>query len=123
MLPGWVDVVLFVVAPVALTPPVGGLIARVYANERVFLRPAPGPLERLLHRVTVSGGQEWKPTRAACFSSPSTVGWRSIWSCALRRCRGTRSGSHSGTWDVNLQHRLVVCYEHELAVLPAARRR
>jgi len=38
-------------AVVALTPPLGGFIARVMSGERTFLHPLLGPVERLVYRT------------------------------------------------------------------------
>ena len=51
MLQGWLQIILFLAVLLALTPLIGGYMARVYTNERVFLTPVLGPLERLFYRV------------------------------------------------------------------------
>ena len=63
MLQGWLQIALFVAVLLALTPLIGGYMARVYGNERVLLTPVVGPLERLFHRVARTDpgrGQDWK---------------------------------------------------------------
>ena len=39
MAQGWLQIGIFLVVVVALTPPLGIYMARVYRNERVFLTP------------------------------------------------------------------------------------
>ena len=60
---GWAEIVLFLVVLTALTPVVGGYMARVFTGERVFLTPVLGPVERLALRafgVRPERGQDWK---------------------------------------------------------------
>src|SRR3954447_110538 len=60
---GWSEIVLYFVALTALTPVLGGYMARVYRSEPVLLERALGPLERGLYRllgVDPRGGQDWK---------------------------------------------------------------
>src|SRR3954466_4333739 len=63
MLQGWLQIAIFLAVLVALTPLMGGYMARVYTGERVFLSPVIGPLERLFYRalrVDPARGQDWK---------------------------------------------------------------
>ena len=46
----WVQLALVVAVVVAITPLLGGYMARVFAGERVFLSPVAGPLERIVLR-------------------------------------------------------------------------
>ena len=48
---GWLQIAVFFVVLTALTPLLGGYMARVFAGERLLLTPVLGPLERLLYRV------------------------------------------------------------------------
>jgi K+-transporting ATPase ATPase A chain len=64
---GWLQLVLLVAVVVAITPLLGGYMARVFAGERVLLSPVLGPVERLLLRLMrvkkdEDGpvGQDWK---------------------------------------------------------------
>ena len=50
MLQGWLQIVVFVAVLFAVVPLLGGYMARVFTNERVFLTPVVGPLERLAYR-------------------------------------------------------------------------
>jgi len=49
---GLVQILIFFAAVVAVTKPLGALMARVFAGERTFLTPVLGPVERLVYRVT-----------------------------------------------------------------------
>ena len=60
---GWVQIAFYLVVLTALTPVLGGYMARVYRNERVFLTPVFGPVERLTYRllrVDPNVEQDWK---------------------------------------------------------------
>jgi K+-transporting ATPase ATPase A chain len=66
---GWAQIVTFIVVLTALTPLLGGYLARVYQGRRVVLSPVAAPVERLLTafyvwtRVRIRIG---RPTRARC---------------------------------------------------------
>jgi K+-transporting ATPase ATPase A chain len=47
----WLQVAVFLVALVALTPVLGGWMARVFAGEKHFLSRLTGPVERLIYRL------------------------------------------------------------------------
>jgi K+-transporting ATPase ATPase A chain len=60
---GWTEIVIFVIFLTALTPVLGGYMARVYQGERVPLSGVIGPLERLTYRilcVAPDEEQDWK---------------------------------------------------------------
>jgi len=60
---GWAQIAFYLVVLTALTPVLGGYMARVYRNERVFLTPVFGPVERLTYRllrVDPNVEQDWK---------------------------------------------------------------
>ncbi len=63
----WVQLALLLAVVVAITPVLGGSMARVFAGERVLLSPIAGPLERTLLRLLRVRrdergpvGQDWK---------------------------------------------------------------
>ena len=64
MAQGWLQIGIFIVVLVALIKPVGIYMARVFTNQRVFLTPVVGPIERLAYRVLrvrpEAEGQDWK---------------------------------------------------------------
>jgi K+-transporting ATPase ATPase A chain len=49
---GWLQILLFLAAVAAVTVPLGGFMARVFARERTWLDPVLRPLERLIYRLT-----------------------------------------------------------------------
>lgn len=60
---GWAQIVIFVVVLTALTPVLGGYMARVYQGEPVALSPMIRPLERFTYRclrITPDEEQDWK---------------------------------------------------------------
>jgi K+-transporting ATPase ATPase A chain len=60
---GWIEIALYLAILTALTPVLGGYMARVYRFEPVFLGRLVGPLERgtyRLLRVDPQRGQDWK---------------------------------------------------------------
>src|ERR1700722_2719644 len=60
---GWLQIIVFIVVLTALTPLLGGYMARVYQGRRVMLSPLVRPLEHLLYRVLrvdPSEEQDWK---------------------------------------------------------------
>jgi K+-transporting ATPase ATPase A chain len=60
---GWLQILVFFVVLTALTPLIGGYMARVFTGERVFLTPVIGPLDRLFHRMLRTDPeheQDWK---------------------------------------------------------------
>jgi potassium-transporting ATPase potassium-binding subunit len=48
---GWLQIAFYVVVLTALTPPLGGYMARVYRSDPVLLERLLGPVERLVYRV------------------------------------------------------------------------
>ena len=73
ILQGWLQVVIFFAVLVALTPLLGGYMARVYMpGQRVLLERVLGPVERLLYRLFgVNPGRVriGSATRARCLCS------------------------------------------------------
>ena len=47
----WTQLALYLAALIALTPLLGGFMARVFAGERTFLSPLLAPVERLIYRL------------------------------------------------------------------------
>ena len=74
---GWLQIAIYVGVLIALTPPLGAYMARVYTGERVFLSRFLGPLERGLYRlsgVDPDAGQDWKAYARRPSSSASSFG-------------------------------------------------
>ena len=49
---GWLQIAFFLLAVFAVTPVLGGFMARVFTHQKTFLDPVARPLERLLYRLT-----------------------------------------------------------------------
>ncbi|GLK56893.1 K+-transporting ATPase ATPase A chain [Methylopila capsulata] len=49
---GWMQIALFCALVLALTRPLGGFLARLYAGERTFLHPVIGPVESGFYRLS-----------------------------------------------------------------------
>jgi K+-transporting ATPase ATPase A chain len=49
---GWLQILFYLVALAAVTPLVGGYMARVFARQRTWLDPVLRPIERLIYRTT-----------------------------------------------------------------------
>jgi potassium-transporting ATPase potassium-binding subunit len=105
MAQGWLQIAIFVAVVVALTPPLGAYMARVYRNERVFLTPVLGGAERLTYRlfgVDPDRGQDWK-AYARTLIVFSGLFWLALY--VILRTQGIHpfnpQGFHSGSWDVS----------------------
>ena len=104
MFQGSLQIVLFLVVLVALTPLIGGYMARLYTGERVFLSPVLAPFERLFYRalrVDPTRGQDWK-AYARSLLVLSGAFWLVLY--LILRTQTLHpfnpQGFHSGTWDV-----------------------
>src|SRR5262249_20204318 len=104
MLQGWLQIALFLAVLLALTPLIGGYMARVYTNERVFLTPVLRPVERLFYRVMradTARGQDWK-AYARSLLVFSGLFWLALY--LILRTQTLHpfnpEGFHSGTWNV-----------------------
>ncbi|MFN7913939.1 MAG: potassium-transporting ATPase subunit KdpA [Vicinamibacterales bacterium] len=49
---GWIQILFFLATVLAVTPLLGGYMARVFTHQRTFLDPLARPLERLVYRAT-----------------------------------------------------------------------
>jgi K+-transporting ATPase ATPase A chain len=103
-LQGWVQIVLFCAAFIAVVPFLGGYMAKVFTNERVLLTPVVGPLERLVYRVLrvdTAASQTWK-SYAGTLLTFSGVFWLFLYLVLRTQTLHplNRNGFHSGTWDV-----------------------
>ena len=79
---GWLQIGLFLLAILAVTPPLGRFMTRVFNRERTWLDPVLRPIERLIYRVD---RRRRDATRCAgpntprrCCSSASCRCWCSI---------------------------------------------
>jgi potassium-transporting ATPase potassium-binding subunit len=106
MLDGYFQIALFLVALVALIKPIGIYLARVFNNERVFLTPVFGRIERgtyRLLRVNPDGeGQDWKQYARSLIVF-SLLFWILLY--LILRTQGVQpfnpEGFHSGPWDLS----------------------
>jgi K+-transporting ATPase ATPase A chain len=105
MAQGWLQIAVFVVVLVALIKPVGVYMARVFTNERVFLSPLVGPIERLAYRalrVRPDEDQDWKGY-ARSLVVFSLLFWIALY--LILRTQGVHpfnpEGFNSGPWDVS----------------------
>jgi K+-transporting ATPase ATPase A chain len=63
---GWLQILLFLAAILAVTVPLGRFMTRVFNRERTWLDPVLGPVERLIYRVTgVNSAREMRWTEYA----------------------------------------------------------
>jgi K+-transporting ATPase ATPase A chain len=102
---GWLQIAVYVVVLTALTPLLGGYMAGVYRNERVFLTPVLGGLERLIYRalrIDPEAQQDWKAY------ARTTLVFSALFFVvlyAILRTQGVHpfnpEGFDSGTWDVS----------------------
>ncbi len=105
---GWLTIFGFAAILTALALPLGSYMARVYTDQRTFMTPVVGGLERLLYRVIrveVQRQQDWK-AYAKSLVIFSLAGWLLLY--FLLRTQDAffvphglnPLGFHSGTWNV-----------------------
>lgn len=106
MLQGWIQITLTLLIIVAITPFLGGYMARVFLEEKTFLDRLLTPLERLLYNLGGFQTQEnmtgWQYARAVFYSNLAmslllafilfNQGWLPF----------NPTGLSSPTWDTNL---------------------
>ena len=104
MLQGCLQIAVFLGVVLAVTPLLGGYMARVFTGERVLLTPVLGPVERALYTaigVDVGHGQDWK-RYARSLLTFSAVSWLALY--LILRTQTLHPWNpeafHSGTWDV-----------------------
>jgi K+-transporting ATPase ATPase A chain len=106
MAQGYLQIAIFIVVLVALVKPMGIYIARVFSNQRVFLTPVLGPIERgtykLLRVRPEAEGQDWK-AYARSLVVFSLLFWILLY--VILRTQGIQpfnpEGFHSGPWDLS----------------------
>jgi K+-transporting ATPase ATPase A chain len=105
MAQGWLQIAIFLAVLIALVKPVGIYMARVFTNQRVFLSPVVGPIERLAYkalRVRPDEGQDWKEYARSLIVF-SLVFWIALF--LILRSQGVHpfnpEGFHSAPWDLN----------------------
>jgi potassium-transporting ATPase potassium-binding subunit len=105
MLQGWLQIAVFCAVLVACVPLLGGYMARVFRNERVFLTPVVGPVERLTYRllrVDPSRTQNWRQYGGNLLLV-SGLFWLFLYLIVRTQTLHpfNPQGFHSGTWDVS----------------------
>ncbi len=122
---GWLTIVLFAVILTALALPLGSYMAKVYTGQRVFLTPLLAWPERILYRVLRVNPkleQDWK-AYAKSLIVFSLAGWLLLYAdpAHTERLLGAPRAQPArlplGAVERDVQHRLVVHDEHQLAVL------
>ncbi len=106
MFQGWVQIAIYIAVLVALVKPVGIYMARVFSNQRVFLSPVVGPIERLTYKVLrvkpEAEGQDWKAYARSVIVF-SLFSWLALY--LILRTQGIQpfnpQGFHSGPWDLS----------------------
>jgi potassium-transporting ATPase potassium-binding subunit len=106
MFEGYLQIAIFVVVLVALIKPIGIYLARVFSNERTFLTPVLGGIERGAYRVLrvnpEGEGQDWK-SYARSLIVFSLLFWILLY--LILRTQGIQpfnpEGFHSGPWDLS----------------------
>jgi K+-transporting ATPase ATPase A chain len=105
MAQGYLQLAVFVAIVIVLTRPLGAYIAHVFRNERVFLTPVIGPVERLTYRVLrvdPADDQSWK-VYARNVIAFSLFSWLALY--LILRTQGIQpfnpAGFDSGSWDVS----------------------
>jgi potassium-transporting ATPase potassium-binding subunit len=102
---GWIEIALYAIVLIVLTPVLGGYMARVYRFEPVFLDRVVSPVERGLYavlRVKATHEQDWKGYAKSVLVF-SAVFWGLLY--LILRTQGIHPwnplGLDSGTWDVS----------------------
>jgi K+-transporting ATPase ATPase A chain len=101
---GWLQIVVFCAVFTAIVPFLGAYMARVFSDERVFLTPVVGPLERLVYRVLrvdTRVSQGWK-SYAGTLLVFSGLFWLVLYLILRTQTLHPWNSPdfHSGTWDV-----------------------
>ena len=105
MAQGWLQIAIFLAVLIALVKPVGIYMARVFTDQRVFLSPLVGPIERLAYRalrVRPDEGQDWKEYARSLIVF-SLLFWIALY--LILRTQGVHpfnpEGFRSAPWDLD----------------------
>jgi len=120
-LQGWLQIVVFFAIVVAITPLLGGYMARVFTGQPVRLARVMGPVERGIYRVLrvdVERDQDWK-SYAASVLLFSLAGWLLLY--LILRTQAIHpfnpEGFHSPPWNVTFNTVTSFLTNTKLAVL------
>jgi K+-transporting ATPase ATPase A chain len=101
---GWLQIAIYVALLTALTPLIGGYMARVFRGERLLLTRVLGPVERLTYRlirVDPHVSQDWKAYARTTIVF-SALFWGALY--LILRTQGIHPFNpehfHSAPWDV-----------------------
>ncbi len=101
---GWLQIAVFLGLIVAITPLLGGYMARVFSGERVLLTPVLAPVEHGFHRllrVDPAREQDWKGYARSVLAF-SLVSWPALY--AILMLQGSLpfnpAGFGAAPWDV-----------------------
>ena len=118
---GWLQIAFYVAVLTALTPLLGGYMARVYSGRARAARPRARPGRALLYRRSAStrtASRTGRPTRARCRLQRRLLAGVLY---LILRTQGIQPvqprGLRLGALGRHLQHHLLVRHQHELAVL------
>jgi K+-transporting ATPase ATPase A chain len=102
---GWLQIAIFFAAIAAVTPLLGSYMAKVFRNERVFLTPVLGRVERGIYRlirVEPEESQDWKKYAVSVLLF-SLAGWILLF--LILRTQAIQpfnpQGFHSAPWNVS----------------------
>src|ERR1700733_11076169 len=102
---GWLQLLVLLAVVIAITPLLGGYMARVYGGERILLERLLGRFERAIYRVirtNVKETQDWK-SYAASVLLFSLAGWLLLY--LILRTQTIHpfnpQGFHSAPWNVS----------------------
>jgi K+-transporting ATPase ATPase A chain len=102
---GWLQILALVAVLTAVTPLLGGYMARVYQGERVALTRVVGPLERLLLRLFGAADGEPQDWKRYCRSLLLFSAFTWIGLYVVLRTQGIQpfnpQGFGSGPWDLS----------------------
>ncbi len=103
---GWLQIIALVVVLTALTPLLGGYMARVYSGDRLALGRCLGPIERAVYRILAVSPDEEQPwtvyARSLLWFSAGS--WLALY--VILRTQGIhpfdpQGFTHSGPWDLS----------------------
>ena len=118
---GWLQILFYIFVLVLLVKPLGLFMAKVYQDERTFLTPIVGPLERFVYRlagIRPDDEMDWKVYAIAVLLF-SVVGF--VFLYILQRLQGflplNPAGMSANTSRLVLKHGSQFCDQHQLAGL------
>ncbi|HAX75222.1 MAG TPA: potassium-transporting ATPase subunit A [Cyanobacteria bacterium UBA11372] len=106
MLEGWIQIAITLLIIVAITPFLGGYMARVYLGQKTILDPIANPLERIIFRLSGIARKEdmtgWQYARAVIYSNLVMAALILLIFSLQGLLPFNPTGLSSPTWDTNL---------------------